>query len=78
MPAVAFFNPFLAKALDLYSLKTPENQRFSSVFRGYKLRTLARNRLMKIVLKYSSQRAHDYEIVGARGYDEKGCWFSKT
>ena len=29
----------------LYPLKVPENQKFPSVFRGYKMRTLTRNRL---------------------------------
>ena len=37
------FNPFLAKVVILYSLKTPENQRFSGVFRKYKMGTLVRN-----------------------------------
>ena len=38
-------NTFLASVLIFYLLKTPENQRFSGVFRGYKLGTLARNGL---------------------------------
>ena len=38
-------NPFLANVSILYPLKTPENQRFSGVFRGYKMGTLARNGL---------------------------------
>ena len=37
------FNPFVAKVVILYSLKTPENQRFSGVFRKYKMGTLVRN-----------------------------------
>ena len=37
------FNPFLTNVPILYPLKTPENQRFSGVFRGYKMETLARN-----------------------------------
>ena len=41
------FNPFLANIPILYHLKTPENQRFSGVFRGYKMETLARNGLTK-------------------------------
>ena len=41
------FNPFLANVPILYPLKTPENQRFSGVFRGYKIGTLARNGLMQ-------------------------------
>ena len=40
-----FLNPFLNNVPILYPLKTPENQRFSGVFRGYKMGTLARNGL---------------------------------
>ena len=40
-------NPFLANVPILYPLKTPENQRFSDIFTGYKLGTLARNELMQ-------------------------------
>ena len=40
-------NPFLANIPILYPLKTPENQRLSGVFRGYKMQTLARNGLRK-------------------------------
>ena len=40
-------NPFLANAPILYPLKTPENERFSDVFRGYKLGTLATNGLIQ-------------------------------
>ena len=36
-------NPFLAKVPILYLLKTLESQRFSGVFRGYKMETLVRN-----------------------------------
>ena len=36
------FNQFLAHVVILYSLKTPEDQRFSSVFRGYNMGTLSR------------------------------------
>ena len=39
-------NPFLANVPILYALKTPENQRFSGVFRGYKMRALDRNGLI--------------------------------
>ena len=39
-------NPFLANVPILYPLKTPENQRFSGVFRGYKSTALARNGLI--------------------------------
>ena len=38
-------NPFHAIALFLYSLKTPGNKRFSDVFRGYRKRPVALNRL---------------------------------
>ena len=38
-------NPFLANAPILYPLKTPVNQWFSGVFRGYKIGKLARNGL---------------------------------
>ena len=40
------FNTFLAYVPILYTLKTRENQRFSRVFRGYKMGKLARNGLM--------------------------------
>ena len=40
-------NPFLVKVSILYLLKTPENQRFFGVFRGYKMGILARDRLNK-------------------------------
>ena len=36
-------NLFLANVPILYPLKTPENIRFSGVFRRYKMETLARN-----------------------------------
>ena len=40
------FNPFVASIPILYPLKTPENQRFFSVFRGYnKMGTLVTNGL---------------------------------
>ena len=39
------FNPFQANFPILYPLKTPENIWFSSVFRGYKMGTLAGNGL---------------------------------
>ena len=38
-------NIFLASVPILYLLKTTENQNFSSVFRGYEMRKLARNGL---------------------------------
>ena len=37
------FNPFLANVPILYSLKIPENLLFLSVFRVYKMTTLAEN-----------------------------------
>ena len=40
-------NPFLANVPILHPLKTPENERFSDVFRGYKLGTLATNGLIQ-------------------------------
>ena len=42
-------NPFLANVPILYPLKTPENQKFSGVFRGHKMGTLARNGLKTIL-----------------------------
>ena len=41
----SFINPVGANVSILYPLKTPENQRFSGIFRGYKMGTLARNGL---------------------------------
>ena len=41
-------NPFLANVTILYPLKTPENQRFPDVFRGYKMGALARYGLYNI------------------------------
>ena len=38
-------HPFLANVLNLEPLKTPENQRFSGVFKGYKMRALTKNGL---------------------------------
>ena len=38
-------NPFLAKVLIIYPLKTPESDSFPAVFRGYKIGTLSRNGL---------------------------------
>ena len=40
-------NLFLADAPILYSQKAPENQRFSGVFMGYKMGTLARHGLIR-------------------------------
>ena len=38
------FSPFLANIPILHPMKTPENQRFSGVFTGYKMGTLARKK----------------------------------
>ena len=38
-------NPFLTNVPILYSLKTLENQKFTGVFRGYKMRALTRTEL---------------------------------
>ena len=38
-------NPFLVSVSILYPLETPENQKFSDVFRRYKKGTLGRNGL---------------------------------
>ena len=46
-------NPFLANVPILHALKTPENQRFSGVFRGCKMGTLVKNGLIKLVLSSS-------------------------
>ena len=43
-----FLNPLLANIPILYPLKTPENLRFSSVFRGYKMGILARSGLRQM------------------------------
>ena len=48
---ILLINPFQANVPILYPLKTPENQRLSGVFRGYKIETLARNGLKKILNK---------------------------
>ena len=38
-----YINPFLATVPILYPLETPENQRFSDAFTGYKVETLVKN-----------------------------------
>ena len=38
---ISIINLFLVNVTNLYPLKTPENPRFSGVFRIYKMRTLA-------------------------------------
>ena len=40
--------PFLTNVLILYPLKTSEKLRFSDVFRGYKMGTLATNGLNQV------------------------------
>ena len=50
----ALFNPFLANTPILYSLKTPKNQRFSGIFRGHKMKILARNGLIDDIHMHSS------------------------
>ena len=50
LPAgVHLFNQFLADVSILYPLKTPENQRFSDVSRGYKMGILVRYRLKSTI-----------------------------
>ena len=39
----------------LYHLKIPENQRFSSVFRSYKMRMLAKNGLIGVCYLFCYQ-----------------------
>ena len=47
------FKPFLADVPILYPLKTPENQKVSNVFRGYKIGILSRNGLTHSVPTFS-------------------------
>ena len=47
---LAYTNPFLANLPILYSLETPENQKASSVFRGYKIGIMARKGLIKFII----------------------------
>ena len=49
-----YYNPFLAVS-NLYPQKTSENLCFSSVFRGYKMGTMARNGLNEILFRGVSQ-----------------------
>ena len=44
-----YIYPFLDNSAILYTLKTPENQRFSDVSRENKMVTLARNGLNKLI-----------------------------
>ena len=41
---MSLFNQFLADVPITYPLKSPENYRFSSIFKGYSVWTLARNK----------------------------------
>ena len=43
-------DPFLASVPVLYPLKRPGNQKASGVFRGYKIRAMARNGLIKFII----------------------------
>ena len=47
-----WFNPFLVDVSISYFLNTPENLRFSGVFRGYKMGTLTRNKLISICIMF--------------------------
>ena len=47
-------NPFQANFLILYALITPENQRFSSVFREFKMGALARNGFSEVFRFFSN------------------------
>ena len=40
-----YIKPFSASIPILYPLETPENQRFSGIYRGCKMGTVVRNRL---------------------------------
>ena len=58
-------NPFPANVPILHSLKTTENQRFSGIFRGYKMGILARNGLILIGnTSQSGTRVKDYNFPG--------------
>ena len=48
--ALAYIDPFLADVPILYLLETPGNQKASSVFKGYKMRIMARNNLVKFII----------------------------
>ena len=47
---LAYTDPFLAKVPILYPLETPENQKASSVSRGYKMGIMARKGLIKFII----------------------------
>ena len=48
--SLEFVNPFLANVPILHPLKTQEKLWFSSVFRGYRMRTLAKNLLINVTV----------------------------
>ena len=54
------FNPHLANVPILYPLKTPENQRFSGVFRGYNMGILARNGLQ---ILFDCTKLIDWKLI---------------
>ena len=62
----SLLNLFPANVPILYPLKTPENQRFSGIFRGYKMGTLAGNGLN--IRKNEKNVAHLY-------FHNKNCFF---
>ena len=47
-------------------LKTPENQRFSGVFRGYKMRTLAKNGLIKSLHTSCKAKTWNSDTLGKK------------
>ena len=51
---LVLLNPSLTNVSILHPLKTPENQRFSGVFRGYKMGRLLRNGLIKALFSVIS------------------------
>ena len=50
---LVYIDPFLASVPILYLLKTLGNQNAFNVFRGYKMRTMARNCLIKFMIPRS-------------------------
>ena len=53
-----FINASLVNITILYPLKTPESQTFCGVFRGYKMKTLARNILKSDAFNLQFSRNH--------------------
>ena len=47
---LAYTDPFLANVPILYHLEKPEDQKASSVFRGYKMGIIARKGLIKFII----------------------------